>query len=75
MRANNLRSLVNWTWYETANIISPPSPEIKLVGSEDFNPHKTRSYSRRHYKRYNGYNTRFYIITETISHESDALTL
>jgi hypothetical protein len=75
MRANNLWSMINWTWYETANIISPPSTAIKLVGSEDYNPPKTRSCFRRHYKLYNGYNTQFYIINETISYDSDALTL
>ncbi|NQE37643.1 hypothetical protein E5S67_05418 [Microcoleus sp. IPMA8] len=25
MRGNNLRSVINWTWYETANIIYPQS--------------------------------------------------
>lgn len=74
MRANNLRSVINWTRYETASIIFSPSPQIKLVGSEDFNPHKTSSYFRRHYQRDNGYYTHFYIITETISYDSDALT-
>ncbi|AFZ07958.1 hypothetical protein Osc7112_3594 [Oscillatoria nigro-viridis PCC 7112] len=75
MRANNLRAVINWTWYETANIIYPQSTAIKLVDSEEFNPHNNSSYFRSHYKSYKGYNTRFYIITETISYDSDALTL
>jgi predicted metallopeptidase len=58
---------------DRANIMYPDSTAIKLVRSEDFSLHKTLSNFRRHYKLYNGYFTRHYIMTETIS-DSDALT-
>ncbi len=58
---------------DRANIMYPQSTAIKLVRSKDFSPHKTPSDFRRHYKIYNGYFTRHYIMTDTIS-DSDALT-
>ena len=55
---------------DRANIMYPHSTAIKLVRSEEFIPHKTPSKFRRHYKLYNGYFTRHYIMTESIQDTS-----
>ena len=48
----------------------PQSTAIKLVRSEDFSSHKTPWNFLRHYKLYNGYFTRHYIMTESIQDTS-----
>ncbi len=55
---------------DRANIMYPHSTAIKWVRSEDFSPHKTPSDFRRHYKLYNSYLTRHYIMTESIQDTS-----
>ena len=60
---------------DIANIMYPQSTAIKLVRSEDSSPHKTPSDFRRHYKLYNGYFTRHYIMTESIHDTSPPIYL
>ena len=50
----------------------PQLTAIKLVRCEDFSPHKTLSDFPGHYKLYNGYFTRHYIMTESIQDTSPA---
>ncbi len=55
---------------DRANIMYPQLTAIKLVRSEDFSPHKNLSDFPRHYKLYNDYFTRHYIMTESIQDTS-----